>query len=120
MLFMAVEEYSTEQFMLHGSYGYPTNPFELVDVGGYCGACMENGAMAMEDGSILIIIIWVLLFIRAEIILASDGLTQLQMIAMTIVMIVVPILALVAWKMELKLHLKRIFPTNSCKLSYAT
>ena len=47
----AVEKYSTEQFMVHGRYDYPTNPFELVDVDGYCGACMEDGSMAMEDGS---------------------------------------------------------------------
>ena len=48
----AVEKYSTEQFMLHGRYDYPTNPFELVDVDGYCGACMnDEGKMAMEDGS---------------------------------------------------------------------
>ena len=47
----AVEKYSTEQFMVHGRYDYPTNPFELVDVDGYCGACMEDGTMAMEDGN---------------------------------------------------------------------
>jgi len=47
----AIEKYSTGQFMLHGRYDYPTNPFELVDVDGSCGTCMENGAMAMGDGS---------------------------------------------------------------------
>ena len=36
--------------MVHGRYDYPTNPFELVDVDGYCGACMEDGAMVMKDG----------------------------------------------------------------------
>ena len=47
----AVEKYSTEQFMLHGRYDYPTNPFELVDVDGYCGTCMVEGKVAKIDGS---------------------------------------------------------------------
>ena len=47
----AVEKYSTEQFMLHGRYDYPTNPFELVDVDGYCGTCMVDGKVAKIDGS---------------------------------------------------------------------
>ena len=47
----AVEKYSTEQFMLHGRYDYPTNPFDLVDVDGYCGTCMEEGKVAKIDGS---------------------------------------------------------------------
>ena len=47
----AVEKYSTEQFMLHGRYDYPTNPFELVDVDGCCGTCMVDGKVAKIDGS---------------------------------------------------------------------
>ena len=47
----AVEKYSTEQFMLHGRYDYPTNPFELVDVDGYCGTCMVDGKVGKIDGS---------------------------------------------------------------------
>lgn len=47
----AVEKYSTEQFMVYGRYDYPTNPFDLVDVEGYCGSCMEDGSLMMEDGN---------------------------------------------------------------------
>ena len=47
----AVEKYSTEQFMLHGRYDYPTNPFELVDVDGYCVTCMVDGIVSKIDGS---------------------------------------------------------------------
>ena len=47
----AIEKHSTEQFMVHGRYDYPTNPFDLVDVEGYCGTCRKNGAFAMEDGN---------------------------------------------------------------------
>ena len=103
--------------MVHGRYDYPTNPFELVDVDGYCGACIEDGAMAMEVGGILTVMTWVLLFITEEMILASDGLTQPQMIVIKTVMIVVLILALEAWKMVLRSPLKEILATNSRTMS---
>ena len=47
----AIEKHSTEQFMVHGRYDYPKNPFKLVDVEGYCGKCDEDGSFAMEDGN---------------------------------------------------------------------
>ena len=43
----AVENYATQEFLEKGRYDYPANPFDLVDVDGYCGAC-DGG---MEDGS---------------------------------------------------------------------
>ena len=43
----AVENYATQEFLEKGRYDYPSNPFELVDVDGYCGSC-DGG---MEDGS---------------------------------------------------------------------
>ena len=43
----AVENYATQEFLEKGRYDYPSNPFELVDVDGYCGAC-DGG---MVDGS---------------------------------------------------------------------
>ena len=43
----AVENYATQEFIEKGRYDYPSNPFELVDVDGYCGAC-DGG---MVDGS---------------------------------------------------------------------
>ena len=43
----AVENYATQEFLEKGRYDYPANPFSLVDVDGYCGAC-ANG---MVDGS---------------------------------------------------------------------
>ena len=43
----AVENYATQEFLEKGRYDYPANPFELVDVDGYCGAC-DGG---MVDGS---------------------------------------------------------------------
>ena len=43
----AVENYATQEFLEKGRYDYPSNPFELVDVDGYCGAC----ELGMEDGS---------------------------------------------------------------------
>ncbi len=35
----AVENYATQEFLEKGRYDYPSKPFELVDVDGYCGAC---------------------------------------------------------------------------------
>ena len=43
----AVENYATQEFLEKGRYDYPSNPFELVDVDGYCGSC-DGG---MVDGS---------------------------------------------------------------------
>ena len=43
----AVENYATQEFLEKGRYDYPANPFDLVDVDGYCGSC-DGG---MEDGS---------------------------------------------------------------------
>ena len=43
----AVENYATQEFLEKGRYDYPSNPFDLVDVDGYCGSC-DGG---MEDGS---------------------------------------------------------------------
>ena len=43
----AVENYATQEFLEKGRYDYPSNPFDLVDVDGYCGPC-DNG---MVDGS---------------------------------------------------------------------
>ena len=43
----AVENYATQEFLEKGRYDYPSNPFELVDVDGYCGDC-DGG---MVDGS---------------------------------------------------------------------
>ena len=43
----AVENYATQEFLEKGRYDYPANPFALVDVDGYCGAC-DGG---MKDGS---------------------------------------------------------------------
>lgn len=43
----AVEKHSTEQFMVHGRYDYPKNPFNHVDVEGYCGNCNDG----LEDGN---------------------------------------------------------------------
>ena len=43
----AVENYATQEFLEKGRYDYPSNPFELVDVDGYCGEC-DGG---MVDGS---------------------------------------------------------------------
>ena len=43
----AVENYSTQEFLENGRYDYPSNPFELVDVDGYCGPCADG----MQDGS---------------------------------------------------------------------
>ena len=34
----AVENYATQEFLEKGRYDYPSNPFALVDVDGYCGA----------------------------------------------------------------------------------
>ena len=35
----AVENYATQEFLEKGRYDYPSNPFDLVDVDGYCGSC---------------------------------------------------------------------------------
>ena len=43
----AVENYATQEFLEKGRYDYPSNPFDLVDVDGYCGPC-DGG---MQDGS---------------------------------------------------------------------
>ena len=43
----AVEDYATQQYIEKGRYDYPENPFELVEVDGYCGTCDEG----MVDGS---------------------------------------------------------------------
>ena len=43
----AVENYATQEFLEKGRYDYPSNPFALVDVDGYCGSC-DGG---MVDGS---------------------------------------------------------------------
>ena len=43
----AVENYATQEFLEKGRYDYPSNPFDLVDVDGYCGSC-DGG---MVDGS---------------------------------------------------------------------
>ena len=43
----AVENYATQEFLEDGRYDYPANPFDLVDVDGYCGECVGG----MEDGS---------------------------------------------------------------------
>ena len=43
----AVENYATQEFLEKGRYDYPSNPFTLVDVDGYCGACDDG----MVDGS---------------------------------------------------------------------
>ena len=43
----AVENYATQEFIEKGRYDYPSNPFDLVDVDGYCGTC----ATGMVDGS---------------------------------------------------------------------
>ena len=42
----AVESYATEQFIEKGRYDFPSNPFDLVDVDGYCGDCFDY----MQDG----------------------------------------------------------------------
>jgi type IV pilus assembly protein PilA len=48
----AVENYATQEFLEKGRYDYPANPFDLVDVDGYCGACTTpDGGNGMEDGS---------------------------------------------------------------------
>ena len=47
----AVEEYANEQFIEHGRYDYPTNPFDLVEVEGYCGTCATADGLQMVDGS---------------------------------------------------------------------
>ena len=48
----AVENYATQEFLVKGRYDYPANPFELVDVDGYCGPCTaQNGSSVMVDGS---------------------------------------------------------------------
>ena len=43
----AVENHATQEFLEKGRYDYPSNPFALVDVDGYCGEC-DGG---MVDGS---------------------------------------------------------------------
>ena len=43
----AVENYATQEFLEKGRYDYPSNPFDLVDVDGYCGPCSDG----MQDGS---------------------------------------------------------------------
>ena len=43
----AVENYATQEFLEKGRYDYPSNPFDLVDVDGYCGPCLDG----MVDGS---------------------------------------------------------------------
>ncbi|MFL3014877.1 MAG: hypothetical protein ACJZ2B_03665, partial [Candidatus Neomarinimicrobiota bacterium] len=43
----AVENYATQEFLEKGRYDYPANPFDLVDVDGYCGTCDDG----MVDGS---------------------------------------------------------------------
>ena len=43
----AVEDYATQQYIEKGRYDYPENPFELVEVDGYCGTCDDG----MVDGS---------------------------------------------------------------------
>ena len=43
----AVENYATQEFLEKGRYDYPSNPFDLVDVDGYCGPCADG----MQDGS---------------------------------------------------------------------
>jgi len=45
----AVENYATQEFLEKGRYDYPSNPFDLVDVDGYCGDC--GGGLDMQDGS---------------------------------------------------------------------
>ena len=47
----AVEEYANDQYIEHGRYDYPTNPFDLVDVDGYCGTCVGENGLDMVDGS---------------------------------------------------------------------
>ena len=38
----AVENYATQEFLEKGRYDYPSNPFSLVDVDGYCGDCPDG------------------------------------------------------------------------------
>ena len=48
----AVENYATQEFLEKGRYDYPSNPFDLVDVDGYCGPCEDaDGGSEMVDGS---------------------------------------------------------------------
>ena len=52
----AVENYATQEFLEKGRYDYPSNPFDLVDVDGYCGSCTNvddqgNISSEMVDGS---------------------------------------------------------------------
>ena len=43
----AVEQYADNKFASEGRYQYPANPFDLVEVDGYCGTCDDG----MVDGS---------------------------------------------------------------------
>ena len=43
----AVENFATQEYMDKGRYDFPSNPFDLVEVDGYCGPC-DGG---MQDGS---------------------------------------------------------------------
>ena len=48
----AVENYSTQEFLVKGRYDYPANPFDLVDVDGYDdGNKYTNGLLEDGDGS---------------------------------------------------------------------
>ena len=43
----AIEAYANEQFVEHGRYRYPENPFDLVDVDGYVGFTDQDN---LNDG----------------------------------------------------------------------
>ena len=43
----AVENFATQEYMDKGRYDFPSNPFDLVEVDGYCGECYGD----MQDGS---------------------------------------------------------------------
>jgi len=43
----AVENFATQEYMDKGRYDFPSNPFDLVEVDGYCGPCDDG----LQDGS---------------------------------------------------------------------
>ena len=48
----AVEDYATQQYIEKGRYDYPENPFELVEVDGYCGICDDDGQLSPGEGMV--------------------------------------------------------------------
>ena len=46
----AIEAYANEQFIDHGRYRYPSNPFDLVDVDGYQRGLTSMQEEDLEDG----------------------------------------------------------------------